>query len=142
MLPFPMFAVIHLTISTNVSTSCFLVVLFCFVFPGVALIRTFNVELKILKLHPFSELYVYRHVYTRNVVTNPEVQQRTKARAESKFCEKLNFHRFYFSCGFTAFMAFCNIYNLYWLILGGSTPQTPPCFLSLYSLKFSPALPK
>lgn len=48
-----------------------------------------------------------------------------------------NFHRFYVSRGFSAFMGFCNIY----VGLGGSTPYTLPCFLSVYSLKFSPGPP-
>lgn len=93
--------------------------------------------LNIFGKHTF--MYVYSYVYIHNIGTNPKVQQRTKARAESKFCKKLNFHRFYICHGFTAFMGFCNIYIGF--ILGGSTPQTPPCFLSLYSLKLSPGPP-
>lgn len=84
-------------------------------------------------------MYVYRYVYIYNVVTSPKVQQRMKARAGSKFCEKLNFHRFYVSCEFTAFTGGCSIYIGF--ILGGSTPQTFSCFLSLYSLKFCPSPP-
>lgn len=86
--------------------------------------------LNIFGEHTF--MYIYRYIYICNVVTSSKVQLIMKARAESKFCEKLSFHRFYVSRRYTAFMRFCNIYIGF--ILGESTPQTPPCFLSLYSL--------
>lgn len=112
-----------------------------FFFPEVALLRTFNVQLpsnfesmhtlfsnirvgEALKkrlLNIFGEhtcMYIYRYLYICNVVTSPKVQQRMKARAESKFCEKLSFHRFYVSHRFTAFTAWgfaTFILALYWM---------------------------